>query len=259
MPEETLQRIPLDQIDDPHAPMRSTMDEEKLDELAASIKSHGLIQPITLRKTGGRYEVVAGHRRFKASKRAGLVLVPAIVRELEDVEADAQRMHENLFREDINPVDEARYIRLMIDKHGMEPADLARMTNKSEAYLRSRYDLLDFPDYLIEAVQLELVGLTAAHWLVRITDDAIRKEYTRFACIGGITAKRAEAWYQSWMLGSLPREAHMFEAPPRDESGEPVPLMERCALCGHRDDILSMRMVYAHAECEKAAREMAEK
>jgi ParB family chromosome partitioning protein len=249
---ENIESIALDLIDDPHAPMRSQMDEEKLDELARSIKTHGLIQPITLRKTGARYEVVAGHRRFKACKRAGLAKVSAIVRKLDDRKADEMRMHENLYREDVNPVDEARYIRKMVDTHQVEPSRLAEMTGKSEAYLQSRYDLLSYPDYLIEAVESEKVSLTAAQWLARIQDDRVRAEYTRFAILGGITAKRAEAWYRSWTMGSLPREAHMFEAPPADPNAEPRVIEMPCLLCRHLDSIDKLTMDYVHADCAKA-------
>lgn len=256
MPKETLLVISLDLIDDPHAPMRSAMDEEKLDELAASIKRHGLIQPITLRRMGNRYEVVAGHRRFKASKRAGLAVISAIVRELDEAAADGMRMHENLYREDINPVDEARYIRLMIDKHEISPEELARMTGKSVAYLQARYNLLEYPDYLVQAVQEDKVSLTAAQWLARIEDDRVRSEYTRFAILGGITAKRAEAWYRSWMLGSLPREAHMYETPPAEAGAEPKELRMPCVLCRYDDNIENMGMHYAHRECVQAVGKM---
>src|SRR3990167_6476631 len=254
--ENQIEYIPLDLIDDPGVPMRSAMDEEKLDELARSITTHGLIQPITLRKVGERYEVVAGHRRFKASKRAGLATMPAIVRVLDDAKTDEMRMHENLYREDVNPVDEARYIRVMVDTHKVEPGARAKMTGKSEAYLKGRYDLLDYPDYLVQAVQQEHVSLSAAQWLARIEDDRVRMEYTRFAILGGITAKRAEAWYRSWMLGSLPREASAFAPAPDEPSAEPRKLMMPCVLCRHDDDIENMGMYYAHRDCAQAVSKM---
>jgi ParB family chromosome partitioning protein len=254
--EPQIEKIPLDLIDDPSVPMRSQMDDEKLDELARSIKTQGLIQPITLRKVGERYEVVAGHRRFKATKRAGIATIAAIVRVLDEAATDEMRMHENLYREDVNPVDEARYIRVMVDTHKVEPAELARMTGKSEAYLKGRYDLLDYPDYLVLAVQAEQISLSAAQWLARIQDDRVRSEYTRFAIIGGITAKRAEAWYRSWTLGSLPREASAYEAPPGETSAAPAELKMPCVLCRNDDNIENMGVHYAHRECVAAAAKM---
>ena len=228
------------------------MDEEKMEELARSIKLHGLIQPITLRKIGARYEVVAGHRRYKACSRAGVALVPSIVRELADAEADGMRMHENLYREDINPVDEARYIKIMIDKHKVEPEALAQMTGKSEAYLLARYDLLSYPDYLLKAVEAEQISLSASQWLNKISDDRVRSEYTRFGILGGITAKRAEAWYRSWTLGSLPREASAYVEPTPEEALEPKKLLMPCVLCRYEDDIENMGMYYAHRDCAQA-------
>lgn len=254
--EGNIEQVPLDRIDDPHAPMRSQMDEEKLDELARSIKAQGLIQPITLRKTGERFEVVAGHRRFKACKRAGLAAIAAIVRELDDSAADEMRMHENLYREDVNPVDEARYIRQMIDAHKVEPARLAAMTGKSEAYLRARYDLLDYPAELVAAVEREEISLTAAQWLAKIDDDQVRKEYARFAILGGITAKRAEAWYRSWTLGSLPRDATTYAPAPAEQSAEPRELRMPCVLCRQDENIEAMQMHYAHRECAEAVAKM---
>lgn len=250
--DEKIERVPTDLIDDPHAPMRSQMDEEMLEELVRSIKTQGLIQPITLRKIGERYEVVAGHRRFKACRRAELPFINAIVRVLDDAGADEMRMHENLYREDVNPVDEARYIKKMIDTHEVEPARLCEMTGKSEAYLRARYDLLSYPDELVQAVEQGKVSLTAAQWLAKIDDDRVRSEYTRFAILGGITAKRAEAWYRSWTLGSLPREASAYQPVAGEASAEPKKLEMPCAICRHLDDIENMGMHYAHRDCVQA-------
>jgi ParB/RepB/Spo0J family partition protein len=257
MRKEVLQQIPLDLIDDPSVPMRSAMSEEKLDELARSIKTHGLIQPITIRKVRDRYEVVAGHRRFKACKRAGLAVVSAIVRELSNADADGMRMHENLYREDVNPVDEARYIRKMVDVHRFEPAQLAGMTGKSEQYLIARYELLDFPKYLVDALEAETISLTAAQWLNKISDDFVRQEYTRFAELGGITGIRAHAWYESWKAGTLPRDAAAYSGPVEPVGTEAKALEMPCVICWYKDDISRMRMEYAHQDCSNACRDAA--
>lgn len=254
---DEVQSVSLDRIDAPSVAMRSVMNDEKLEELAASIKSQGLIQPVTLRKVGDRYEIIAGHRRVTACRRAGLAMVSAIVREYDDAQADSVRMHENLYREDVNPVDEGQYIRLMVDKHGVEPAQLAKMTGKSPAYLMARYDLLDFAPEIVEAVKAEYISLTAAQWLQKITNENVRREYTRFAMLGGITAKRAEAWFRSWEAGNLPRDAAEYTPPPEVEAGPAPKLMEACVLCGYRDELDNLRMVYAHPDCQKAAAQMA--
>ena len=251
-----IEKVALALIDDPHTPMRSGMDEEKLIELMGSIKRHGLMQPITLRKTGARYEIIAGHRRFSAMRRLKESFVDAIVDKATDAEADERRMAENLYREDINPVDEARYIRKMVEEHKVEPAQLAEMTGKSEAYLMARYELLEYPPYLLEALEREQIGLTSAQWLAKIEDDRVRSEYTRFAILGGLTATRARAWYESWRAGHVPTVEGAIVIPDRTEAGEPIPIYETCAFCRHRDDISKMSMHYGHDEC---ARDLAQK
>lgn len=250
-----VEAIAIALIDDPHTPMRSAMDEEKLEELMRSIRRHGLMQPITVRKTGQRYEIIAGHRRFTAMRRMREMFIDCIVVKATDSDADEQRMAENLYREDINPVDEARYIRKMIEEHAVTPEQLAQMTGKSEAYLQARYDLLEYPPYLIDAVEKEQVGLTAAHWLMRIEDDRVRQEYTRFAVSGGITAPRARAWYDSWRAGHVPTVEGAIVIPDRTETGEPIPIYDTCVICRHREDITKMAMHYAHDGC---IREVAE-
>lgn len=258
-PNHQIEAVPIDRIVEPVVPMRSQMDNDKLDELARSIREHGLIQPITLRVVHDHYEIVAGHRRFKACKLAGIPVISAIIRTLNDSETDEMRMHENLYREDVNPVDEARYIKKMIDTHQFEPTKLAEMTGKSENYLQARYDLLSFPDYLVDAVESEQISLTAATWLNKITDESVRKEYTRFGILGGITARRAEAWYRSWSAGSLPRDASEFVASEPIEILPPRELKMTCVLCMYEDNIENMGIHYAHRDCVQAATKMQEK
>ncbi len=256
MSKEYMADIAIAEIDEPVNAMRSEMDVEKIEELARSIEEQGLIQPITLRVVGKRYEIIAGHRRFTAVKMLGKKTIGAIVRVVGEADADAQRMHENLYRDDVNPVDEAAYIRLMIDKHSMTPETLAKATSKSEAYLMARYNIFDMPQYLIDALRKEEIKLTAAQYIAKIKDENIRAEYTRFAIRGGITANTARAWYESWQLGNLPREAAQYIAPEVDRSGVSNVITMKCTLCAHADDINRMTMVYAHFDCVKAAESM---
>lgn len=249
---DQIENVPVDIIDDPFSPMRSRMNETKLEELADSIKRHGLIQPITLRRAGKRYEVVAGHRRLKAARLAGLASLPAVIRDIDQQKGDELKIHENLFREDVNPVDEARFIANMVDRYNKTPSELAEMTGKSATYLKARYDLLSYPKYLVMAVENEHIGITAAQWLARIEDANVLTEYTRFAILGGITAKRAEAWYRSWNLGHLPRDPTTFQSATDDGELEERIIEDLCVVCQHKDDVLKMKMVYTHDECERA-------
>lgn len=236
-------------IDDPAYAMRSEMDDEKLRELAASIDSFGLMQPITVRAVGKRYEVVAGHRRLKACQILKKQTIPAIVKVWDDKETDMGRMHENLFREDVNPVDEADYLHNMVEVHKMPMEDLVRATGKSEAYIKARLDLIQYPAYLLEALHKEAITLGAASWLVRITDENVRGEYTRFAISQGVTAATAKQWYMTWQMGNLPREAATFVPQTDPESGKPRTIEMPCVICRQEADIHTLEMHYVHGSC----------
>lgn len=248
--------ISVDLIDDPEAPMRTKMDEDNLNELASSIKKLGLIQPITIRKVKNRYEVVAGHRRLRAAQIASLPTIRAVIADLDEAKADDIKIHENLFREDVNPVDEARFICGLIDKYGYTPTELSKKVNKSIAYLKTRYELLEYPDYLIFAVEEGKIGLGAAAWLARITNDRVLRDYTRFAMLGGITVRRAEAWYMSWQAGQLPGDPEQYQEPEHVGRADEVKLHMTCALCGCEDDLDNLDILYAHPACARAYKEM---
>lgn len=249
---DNIQKLPIDLVDDPFTPMRSEISDESIAELAADIKRNGLVQPITVRQKEKRYEVIAGHRRYRAHKVAGLQTIDAVVREVDEREADNIRVRENLFREDINPVDEARYIHYLVERYRYTPDQLSLLLGKSEAYLKARWEILGFPDYLKDALSRGQIGLTAAQWLIKIENENVRREYVRFAILGGITAKRAEAWYRSWHAGNLPRDPEQYESPAENEADEPRLLKMPCILCKADEDINEMAMYYAHPKCYAA-------
>jgi ParB family chromosome partitioning protein len=134
---------------------RTHFDEAALGELAESIRSRGVIQPIIVRpKPEGRYELVAGERRWRAAQKAQLHQIPALVRELDDREVMALALIENLQREDLNPVEEARAYRRLSEEEGMTQAEIASMVDKSRSHVANMQRLLDLPD--------DVLGLVAA-------------------------------------------------------------------------------------------------
>jgi ParB family transcriptional regulator, chromosome partitioning protein len=134
---------------------RTHFDEGALNQLAESIRSRGVIQPIIVRARGeGRYQLVAGERRWRAAQKAQLHDIPAIVRDLDDREVMALALIENLQREDLNPVEEARAYRRLSDLEGMTQAEIAAMVDKSRSHVANMQRLLELPD--------DVLGLVAA-------------------------------------------------------------------------------------------------
>ena len=124
---------------------RKTIDEEKIGELAESIKEHGLIQPVVLRKSGKGYEIVAGERRWRACRKAGLKEIPCIIKELTDEENMLIAIIENMQREDLNPIEEAEGISQMVTVFGMTQEQVSKSVGKSRPYITNVLRLLKLP------------------------------------------------------------------------------------------------------------------
>lgn len=241
--------ISLDQIDEPKLAMRSDVHDEGIEELAKSIKDIGLIQPITLKPVGDRYEVIAGHRRVIASKLAGLILIPSIIRDVNSNEATVLKLHENLLRRDVNPVDEAVFLAQIMKTEKYNLKQICEMTKRSDSYVSSRLEILNYPDYLIEAVGNKQISLGSAHWLNKITDEKTRRNYTGYGMQGGISVIRAKAWFDSWDRGQ--NYSNPLEIEETDEAtGEQKSVhKEQCIICGAHDVPDMMMLYYAHIEC----------
>lgn len=143
-----------------HQP-RKSFDEEELQGLADSIVSVGIIEPLILRPRGDKYEIVAGERRWRAAKLAGLARVPAVVRNLTDEKVREIALIENIQRADLNPIEEAQAIKELMEEHNLKQEDLAKRLGKSRSALTNALRLLKLP----EVVQEQLVSnaLTAGH------------------------------------------------------------------------------------------------
>lgn len=146
---------------------RKRFDESALDELAASIASRGVIQPIIVRPMGeGSYQIVAGERRWRAAQKAQLHEIPALVRDLSQREVMALALIENLQREDLNPVEEARAYQRLADDEGMTQAEIARMVEKSRSHIANIQRLLSLPSAVLDLVEAGKLSMGHARALI---------------------------------------------------------------------------------------------
>ncbi|MCJ2182197.1 ParB/RepB/Spo0J family partition protein [Novosphingobium sp. 1949] len=151
---------------DPQQPRRY-FDEEALDELAASIAQRGVIQPIIVRPTDtGSYQLVAGERRWRAAQKAQLHEIPALVRDLSDREVMALALIENLQREDLNPIEEARAYQRLSESEGMTQAEIARLVDKSRSHVANFQRLLALPDDVVRLVEKGELSMGHARALI---------------------------------------------------------------------------------------------
>lgn len=152
---------------------RRHFDEEALDELAQSIAARGVIQPVVVRPLGnGRYQLVAGERRWRASQKAQIHEIPAIVRKLDDRDVAALALIENLQREDLNPVEEARAYQRLADSEGLSQTDIAKFVDKSRSHVANMMRLLGLPDDVLDMVVRSELSMGHARALINAPDPA---------------------------------------------------------------------------------------
>lgn len=164
---------------------RRHFDEDALDELAASIAARGVIQPIIVRPLGnGRFQLVAGERRWRAAQKAHLHEIPALVRDLADRDVMALALIENLQREDLNPVEEAQAYQRLAEHEGMSQAEIARLVDKSRSHVANLQRLLSLPGAVIEHIEAGRLSMGHARAMIghdeaeEIAQEAITKNMT---------------------------------------------------------------------------------
>lgn len=246
---DTVQFIRSDLIDEPKMAMRTGMDRDSLDELAQSIKQTGLINPITVRKKGERYEVVAGHRRLAACRIAGVVDISCVVKELADSDVFNIMAQENLFRSDVDPVDEAIFVGRLTNEMGMTIDEIAQKTNRSVAWVNERLDILDYPDYMIASIKEGRLKLGVAKNLGAIKSDVYKKMYVDQAVNFGMSVRQAEYIKAQDDMGLLKGEEPSVPGVDDLPEKEPAPVRAQCARCGEMAESPNLKLVYVHVKC----------
>ena len=180
--------IPIAQISPNPQQPRLAFDATSLEELAASIREHGVLQPILVRPRGNnQYELIAGERRWRASKTAGLVTIPALVEDIDDDTALEISIIENLQREDLSPLDEAAIYDRMVREHGYSVRKLAQKIGKDKGYLENRLRLADAPEDVRQLVSLRKDTLSHAYELMKVEDPKKRKRLGEQVARGELT------------------------------------------------------------------------
>lgn len=180
VPGRNLLALPIEAIErNPEQP-RKKFDEVKLEELAASIREHGVVEPILVRRDGARYRIVAGERRWRAAQRAGLREIPAIVREASDREAFEVALIENIQRADLNAIEEAEAYQALVTEHGLTQEALAGRVGKERSSVANALRLLRLPDDVRDAVRDGALDMGHARALLGLEDtESIRKTAQR--------------------------------------------------------------------------------
>jgi ParB family chromosome partitioning protein len=185
-------QVDIDLIDPSPFQPRTHFSETGLEELARSIRSSGIIQPLVVRKIGARFQLIAGERRWRASQRAQLLRVPVVVREVSDEQALELTLVENIQREDLNPIEQARAFERLMDQFHLTQDEVASRTGKERATVANSVRLLSLEEPLL--LLIEEGKITAGHGraLLAVEDRALRSDLALKASRGKLTVRQLE-------------------------------------------------------------------
>jgi len=172
---------------------REVFDDQALKELAVSIREHGVIQPILVRKFGEKYEIIAGERRYKASTMAGLTKIPAIVKNLDDKESSKVALIENLQRRDLTPIEEARTYQKILDLDEMTQEQLAKTMGKSQSAVSNKLRLLSLPDEIQESLLKEEISERHARSLLNVEDKNVQVDLLKEIVANKMTVRELDS------------------------------------------------------------------
>ncbi len=185
--------LPMSQIKPNHSQPRYCFDQESIKNLSESIKLNGLLQPIVVRKIGNnKFEIVAGERRFRASKLAGLKKIPAIVKNLSDQISTEFALIENLQRENLNPIEEAKGFLVLIKKYGLTQAEVAQKVGKSRSAVANSIRLLNLPEEILRFVENFQLSEGQARALLAVSEVGLMKKLAQKAIENGLSVRELE-------------------------------------------------------------------
>jgi ParB family chromosome partitioning protein len=252
-PLSPLRDISLDLILEPTSAVRTQIDQKALDELAATIRAQGQIEPAIVRPSGEFFEIIVGHRRFLACQMLHLATLSCIVREMSDQDAFTQRLIENFARAGVSPCDEAIYLHNYIESFDITQDQLAKRLGRSTAWVSQRLAIANYDQALRTALEREQITFSVARELSKIDDPNTLSAYLDAAITGGCTPAQARSWVSDYQ--------HFKEFNPAHTEGEdqpmtyqvPEPLVLHCALCGEPGQAAKMRNLWVDPSCFQAA------
>ena len=203
---DTVKKIPLDQIiANPYQP-RQNFDVDALNELAESIKVHGVLQPILLRKASNGYELVAGERRWRAAKIAGLSEIPALIKELDDLGMSQMALIENLQRDDLNAIEEAQAYQNLLEKFAMTQEEIANAVGKSRVAVTNTLRLLKLSAFVRENVSRETLTPGHARALLALNDEKMQNDICKNIITEGWSVRQTEEYIRKLVEGTTPKK-----------------------------------------------------
>lgn len=189
---EETNEIAIELIDPSPLQPRSVFDDGKLAELASSIRSNGVVQPVLLRRKGSRFELIAGERRWRAAEVAGLIKIPAVIRNVSDDKVLEIALIENIQREDLNPIEEARAYKKLIETLGLTQEMVGERVGRDRSYVTNYLRLLKLPEDLQELLQSGRISTGHARTLLGVDQPDVQRRIARRVIEQGLSVRATE-------------------------------------------------------------------
>ena len=189
---EETNEIATELIDPSPLQPRSIFDDAKLDELAKSIRTNGVVQPVLLRRKGNRFELIAGERRWRAAELAGLIKIPAVIRSVPDDKVLEIALIENIQREDLNPIEEARAYKRLIETLGLTQETVGERVGRDRSYVTNYLRLLKLPEDLQELLQAGRISTGHARTLLGVDQPDTQRRIARRIIEHGLSVRETE-------------------------------------------------------------------
>lgn len=200
--EKSIITLSINEVEPNREQPRKEFNESALSELSKSIEKNGIIQPILVRpKAGGSYQIVAGERRWRAARMAGLTEIPVVIREMSDEEAAVFALIENLQREDLNPIEEAEGIRSLIEEFGMTQEEAADRVGKSRTAVTNTLRLLKLPENILSMVAKGKITAGHARALISLEDEGRMLKIANAVIDNNLTVREVEKMVKTALAG----------------------------------------------------------
>lgn len=216
--EPLIQNVNIDYIIPNRFQPRLTFDEKSLNELASSIKEHGIIQPLVLRRLGDKYEIIAGERRYKAAQLAGLTEVPAIISNIDDNKSAEIALVENVQRRNLNSLEEAKSYKKILDKEGLTQEELAKKIGVSQSTIANKLRLLNLTSEAQDALMNDKISERHARSLLSVTDPEKQKALLNKVISERLTVRQLDDEIKK--ESNLVSEPVISEAPAYEDLGD---------------------------------------
>lgn len=214
---EELLEVDIDLIDPNSAQPRTNFNEERLNELAQSISSNGIVQPLLVRRRGARYQLVAGERRWRAAQRAGLQRVPAVVRDIPDDKLLELALIENIQRQELNAIEEAHAYKRLIETLGLTQETVAQRVGRDRSFVTNYLRLLRLPEDIQRLVEEDKITMGHARALLGIDDVDIQRRVAQNVIEQSLSVRETERAIKRIIAGATPASATQ-PAPVRDDA-----------------------------------------